>query len=108
MKENSMIDETITTDESVMEELENIANVSEGEHSSPEASVIQQETTSKLTGSPYGVNRKNRRQLYSIVRLGKATENEVSTFRSLGKEAYPWMTFRDTINELKRNSMKRE
>lgn len=59
-----------------------------------------------ITGkSPYGMNRKNRRALFSAVLSGKANQMEVEKFKSLGKEAYPWLSFRDEIDSLKRKSL---
>lgn len=47
--------------------------------------------------SPFGANRHFRRGLYTIVRKGKATNEEIEKFKSLGKEAYPWMNFKDEV-----------
>lgn len=55
--------------------------------------------------SPFGMSRKFRRALFASVRAGTATEPEVQRFQSLGKEAYPWMTFSDVIQGLKDRSM---
>lgn len=63
-------------------------------------------TTSKHGESPFGMNRKYRRALFSSVKKGTANKTEVQRFQSLGKDAYPWMSFREVINGMKRKSLK--
>jgi hypothetical protein len=55
--------------------------------------------------SPFGMNRKFRRALFASVRSGSANANEVERFKSLGKDAYPWMSFRDVIEGMKSRSV---
>lgn len=55
--------------------------------------------------SPFGMSRKFRRALYSSVRTGVANEAEVQRFQSLGKEAYPWMNFKEVVLAMKRASV---
>lgn len=58
--------------------------------------------------SPFGVNRHNRRVLFAAVRDGIANEQEVERFKSLGKEAYPWLGFQDVIEGMIKRSLKRD
>lgn len=65
-----------------------------------------QKVSTRLDGSsPFGMNRKFRRALFSAVKSGNATENDVERFKSLGKDAYPWMAFSDVIEGMKNRSM---
>jgi len=57
----------------------------------------------KIDGrSPFGVCRKYRRALFATVRNGSANEQDFERFKSLGKDAYAWMSFRGQIENLKR------
>lgn len=57
--------------------------------------------------SPFGMSRKFRRALFSSVRQGKANDQEVEKFKSLGREAYPWMTNKEEIRKIVRDSLKK-
>ncbi len=60
----------------------------------------------KIDGrSPFGMSRKYRRALFASVREGTATENDVERFKSLGKEAYPWMQSKHVISTMIKRSV---
>lgn len=55
--------------------------------------------------SPFGMNRKYRRALFSSVRQGTANEQEIARFKSLGKDAYPWLQSSTLIERMIRESL---
>lgn len=57
--------------------------------------------------SPFGMSRKFRRALFASVRDGTANQQEVDKFKSLGKDAYPWMGFREIIKGMVKRVLKK-
>lgn len=56
--------------------------------------------------SPFGINRKYRRALFSTVRKGQANHQEVERFKSLGGDAYPWLESKKIIKNMIKKSLK--